>query len=347
MSARPGTRDDGDRGAVPLPPSEPTPVTEGFALSDKSSRPRPEWVKFNFHDLTASLKWRRMTLAQRGAYITLLAEQALYDRLPTHPEDLACVLGSTGSNVTEEAALEALDQRLLDCFEERDGRLVNPRMAQELDGYSESRSSLSAARSEAGRKGGKQTQANRSKSQASRSNGKLDREREGDRESASPKQREGRADALLTALAEQDLPPWVGPVLSEYEQHRREIKAKKLTVGGWRQKVKAAVVHGEAPMRAALALSVSNGWTGLFPEKCADATSQTPSRGRYYKGPPVKQAELALTENEIRLDMVNIVGDFMLGDDAAQEMARERRHPKRLMLDWKLGLRDAPPEGEA
>lgn len=89
-----------------------------------------------------------------------------------------------------------------------------------------------------------------------------------------------RADLLSDACAELDAPGWVLPLLREYEAHRREKKAGKLTLRGWKAKVKDAVVHGEGPVRAAVRLSVSNGWTGLFPEKCAESANQGPSAGR-------------------------------------------------------------------
>ena len=52
-----------------------------------------------------------------------------------------------------------------------------------------------------------------------------------------------------------------------YEQHRKDIKAKRLTKQGtaMAQKKLAALPHDD--QMATVELSIANGWTGLFPEK--------------------------------------------------------------------------------
>ena len=110
-----------------------------------------------------------MTLTQKGAYIVLLGEQAINGPLPTDPEDLACIVACSSSNVTEAEFLDAWKPPLTDCFEERDGKLVNPRMASEMADYSEVASDLSAKRSAAGRAGAAKREANRKQNQASSS----------------------------------------------------------------------------------------------------------------------------------------------------------------------------------
>ncbi len=131
-----------------------------------SNMHRPLWVKFSFHDLFGSLKWRRMSLAQKGAYIVLLGEQAIHGPLPSDPEDLACIVACSSSNVTEQDFLDAWQAPLVDCFEDRDGELVNPRMDDYLAAYSEAAGQLSDKRSKAGRAGAAKREANRKQNQA-------------------------------------------------------------------------------------------------------------------------------------------------------------------------------------
>ena len=107
--------------------------------------------------------------------------------------------------------------------------------------------------------------------------------------------------------------------------------------------LKQAIDAGEASVSAAVSRSISNGYTGLFFQNAQQTASQAPSRASWYKGPAVKPAELSRVEDEIRLRMAQEVGDFMLPDDEAQEMARQKGDHQRLMLDWKLGLREERP----
>lgn len=76
--------------------------------------------QFYAKDFLASAKVQRMSLAQIGAYIKLLALAWLDDGLPTEPKDLARMLGVTV------AAFRALwGGALGECFEVVDGRYRN------------------------------------------------------------------------------------------------------------------------------------------------------------------------------------------------------------------------------
>ena len=161
----------------------------------------PPWVKFSFGDLTTSLRWKRMTLTERGAYISLLSEQALFDQLPTGMDDLALVLASSGARISEEDAAVALDGPVMECFEERDGRLQNPRLAHEIDAIKSSKGSLSADRSAAGRKGGLAKASKAKQKTATASKAKLDIDRDIELNPQPPKgasfATHGGAEALL------------------------------------------------------------------------------------------------------------------------------------------------------
>ena len=332
-----------------------TPKHQVIALCPDHNTHRPQWVKFSFPDLFGSLKWRRMTLAQKGAYIVLLGEQAINGPLPSDPEDLACIVACSSSNVTEGHFTEAWKSPLTECFEERDGRLVNPRMAEELSDYSSIAQSLSDKRSAAGKAGAAKREANRKQNQASakqvpskpkQSQARVEEIRveerieEGKKVAPAP-------DALASALTGlEHKPAWIIDLLTEYRDHRVELKGKKqgaLTSKGWRAKAAQFDKLGEASARACVELSVSNGWLGLFPEKVQHASAQTPSRGSYYKGAPLKATELNRIGSEIRMRYAKKTNDFMLADDVALDLARADNDPQVWDLDWRCGRRNDPP----
>lgn len=73
-----------------------------------------------------------MTMAERGAYITLLCHAWENDGLPTSLALLARVCG-----VSKDEMTELWEGPLGECWEERDGRFVNPRQEEERDRASE------------------------------------------------------------------------------------------------------------------------------------------------------------------------------------------------------------------
>lgn len=79
---------------------------------------------------------------------------------------------------------------------------------------------------------------------------------------------------------------------SDWCQHRREIR-KPLTAKTCEQQAKALEAH-QTP-DAVINLSISNGWTGLFPEKVLPTTKGTPSR---HNGFADRNYEAGLTARE-------------------------------------------------
>jgi uncharacterized protein YdaU (DUF1376 family) len=116
-------------------------------------------------DFASSPKFRRMTLEERGAYLTLLLD-AWMDR-GIEPESIADRLC-----IDESSAARLMAGTLGRCFELRDGVLVNPRQERERDRLVE-RSRTNAANGSAG---GKRTQAKGKRSPSKRSTNSSDRE---------------------------------------------------------------------------------------------------------------------------------------------------------------------------
>jgi uncharacterized protein YdaU (DUF1376 family) len=320
---------------------------------------RPKWVKFSFPDLFGSLKWRRMTLEQKGAYIVLLGEQAINGPLPTDSDDLACIVACSSSNVTEADFLDAWKSPLAECFVEHDGSLINPRMAEELSEYSDITQSLSDKRSAAGRAGAAKREENRKQNQASASKPKQASSKAKQTQATvdeirlqettvqdSSKKVAKAPDALASAFESYSLSgePWMLEVLTEYKEHRKEIKAKPLTQRGWQQKLADLAKYGEHAGRTALASTVSNGWLGLFPDKVQHAGSQAPSRGSWYKGPALHKVERNGMLSDIHMHYKQQAQNWSLSQEEALRLARAENHPIMHRLDWMEGARnDAPP----
>ena len=300
----------------------------------------PDWDASRFpyykrfaRDYLSSGRLAMMSHLQRSIYSVLLDRSWVEDGLPSEPRRLAAMALCTPDEITE-AWTFPLDEAFT---EGADGRLRNPRMESE-------RADAVRLRDARSRGGSKSPRSVLQESSKTLPGGAEDCANKPEAEAeAEAEEKKGRADALSLALASLDAPPWLEPLLREYEQHRKDSKKSKLTEKGWRIKVKQAIDAGEASVSAAVSRSISNGYTGLFFQNAQQTASQAPSRASWYKGPPVKPAELSRVEDEIRLRMAQEVGDFMLPDDEAQEMARQKGDHQRLMLDWKLGLREERP----
>lgn len=101
--------------------------------------------QFYAQDFLASDSVGQMTPEEVGHYILLLCRAWVGPGLPADPERLARLMG-----VSPEHQRELWAGPLGDCWEERDGRLVSPRMERER----ELQQAHSNKRAEAGRKGG-------------------------------------------------------------------------------------------------------------------------------------------------------------------------------------------------
>lgn len=239
------------------------------------------WIAWSFTDLFASRRYGRMTAVQQALYFAMLGEQATSGPLPTDLDELAWLATRHTRDLTEDDFHKAWCAPLSDCFVERDGKLVNERMQMEVEA-AEARSANARKAIEARWKAQEAASDTPVSRQKNASNTIQDRTVHTDSTDSPSERRAGAraTDPLTEVLDELEPPGWVGEVCREYAAHRRDIKAKKLTAPGWRRKVNDLVKFGEAPGRAAVAQSVSNGWTGLFPEKCAQNGSQGPQTGR-------------------------------------------------------------------
>lgn len=63
----------------------------------------------------------------------------------------------------------------------------------------------------------------------------------------------------------------------DYQKHRSEIKARKLTVRGQELAMKKLAVLTKDQQQSVVDLSISNGWTGLFPEKANEKAKRSDS----------------------------------------------------------------------
>ena len=105
---------------------------------------KPPAFQFYARDWLADARVQMMTLAQRGAYIHLLAFAWAEDGLPDDPDALARLLGVTREHFDAE-----LWPALEPCWQRRGRKLRNPRLEEvrsDLETYRQSRS-------EAGRRG--------------------------------------------------------------------------------------------------------------------------------------------------------------------------------------------------
>lgn len=92
----------------------------------RSTKDRRPWFSFYAADWLADENVMAMTLAERGAYITLLAIQWREGSVPAAPSKLCRILG-----VSEEEYAEQFSPFVGALFCERDGRLYNDRLERE------------------------------------------------------------------------------------------------------------------------------------------------------------------------------------------------------------------------
>lgn len=112
---------------------------------------------FQFYpkDFLSSSKVMRMSLTERGAYITLLSHCWLDGSLPANVAELARLLG-----VREPQFARMWKGPLCECFIEKDGRLTNPR----LDDERRKQLDYRRRQSDRGKQGGRPRKATESQS---------------------------------------------------------------------------------------------------------------------------------------------------------------------------------------
>lgn len=314
------------------------------------------WIAFYFAALMQSRKWGRMTAGQQAAYMNLLGAQFDGGPLPDDLDELAYLATKNTVDLTPDIFIEKLWRAPLTlCFESTPLGLENPRMAHELElSGLRSKKARAAAIARWDAKGGDSDANALREHSTSNAQAMLD----GKVSNAIQTKQTNKAkqtkqsvkppvvDAFATALEADDHPTWLLEVLATYRDHRIELKGKrqgKLTASGWKAKAKELAAMGEAPARACVALSVSNGWLGLFPEKVQQASSQAPSRGGRYTGAKLKDAEA----RSFRWRLLNkIIGETQNPDVTEEEaftVLRARGCPEMHDYDWKVGYRNDPP----
>lgn len=107
------------------------------------SKAKPPAFQFYTRDWLASSKTRRMTLAERGLYVEMLAWQFEDGYVPDDPEEVASMVAATTADV------EAAWPRVRALFEPRDEGLVNRRLERARKDWK----AFHKERSESGRKG--------------------------------------------------------------------------------------------------------------------------------------------------------------------------------------------------
>lgn len=306
------------------------------------------WYKRFARDFLASPRVASMSLKQRGIYSVLLDRAWAEDGIPSDPHELALSALTTPTELAE-AWVWPLDSAFVLC---PDGKLRHQRM----EDIRTEAINLRSARSRGGSKTRLLQESPKSLGRVLQDSPKSPggKQKEERREKIEEKKKKGASapDALASALEDLDhLPQWVGELLATYRDHRVDLKGAKqgkLTTSGWKAKAKQFHGMGEAPARACVALSISNGWLGLFPEKVQQAASQAPSRGGYYNGPKLKDSEARRKRGDIRDRMAAQAGDFLLAEDDALAMARAQGDHEMHLYDWMTGLRnDAPPMQQA
>ena len=337
------------------------------------SRTIPQWIKFSFADLKGSVRFKRMTLAQRGLYLTLLAEQATCSPIPADLDDLAVVVACAGINISEEDFLKTWDGLVKSCFDENDGQLANPRMVEAIDEYRGTKSALSKQRADAGAAGGKksaekrrskskQTEANPSKPEQSQAKeARQDKTRLEEIKQDTPTELtplppkggsrakpEPQVPLVDAAMAELGLSaPWLRELAVTWAELREDprAKAKRVSAKTWKSNVKKLHGFGEPVARALVDEMVDRDWMAPVWTNAQQTSSQGPSRGGFYRGPALKDVEARTARRNIADRYRQMTGNILLEDEDAFEMARADDDWHMHDYDWKTGRRnDAPPD---
>lgn len=323
------------------------------------------WIAWSFADLFASRRYGRMTAVQQALYLAMLGEQATSGPLPTDLDELAWLATRHTRDLDEGDFHEAWTSPLIDCFVERDGKLINERMQMEVEA-AETRSANARKAIEARWKAHKEasdTPVSRPKNAGNTiqdRTGHTDRTDTtphsppsggGTRKRSKPEAQVPLVDAALEELGIEE--PWVREIAVVWAELREDPKAKARRVSArtWKANVKKLHGYGEAVARQLVEEMENGDWMAPVwdhAEKFAKGRSQAPSGGSWYRGPAISKTERRSRESEIRRRMAAEAGNYLLGNDEALEMARAKGDRKMHELDWMMGRRndgpkDAPP----
>jgi uncharacterized protein YdaU (DUF1376 family) len=301
----------------------------------------------------ANPRVQRMSAAQRGIFILLLCQAWIDEGLDPDPESLAMAAA-----VTDEEFAECWKPPLSTAWEAGpDGRLRNRRQEKsrlEAQGERSKKAYAAWLRWHGADASHKRRTSTADGSQCNSTQIKSTQDSPSEsRGAGKPRKppRQSRAKNLESAIKQAEAPEHLHKPLAEYMDARKGGRLGVWSVDRWVKEIKllAALEPDDAVRRCERACDKP--WARVvyedrLPANAQQTASQAPSRASWYKGPAVKPAELSRVEDEIRLRMAQEVGDFMLPDDEAQEMARQKGDHQRLMLDWKLGLREDRPEAK-
>lgn len=204
-----------------------------------------------------------MPVETRGVYITLLCYQWLNGSIPSDDVGIARICSITTAEL--QPHMEYLDEKFVNTTEHNRTR-VNLRLERER----QKAQAFRASRVRAGlASGASRSNTSRTKREHNRTIHSSDTYSEKHKPPAGTDHKHPFGDDEVKYPEGLNVDAW-----EKYVEHRRDIKAKKLTMKGSAQAMnKWAKTSPEAQMRAVEA-SIANGWTGCFPEK------EMPGRGK-------------------------------------------------------------------
>ncbi|WP_339542553.1 hypothetical protein [Pseudomonas sp. JAI120] len=243
-----------------------------------------DWLRL-WHDMPNDPKWRTIARVS-GQPISMV--QAMYLHLLV---DASRNVTRGHVTVTKEdiaSALDVTDEQVEAVFIAMQGRVMDGDKLTGWEGRQPKREDVgnpeTGAKSASQRKKEQREREKAEKEKAAghdesrdvtKSHDRLEKIREEKKEQdqkpgAAPKAKSSRFDPLTAKPANVTEKTW-----ADWCQHRREIH-KPLTAKSCEQQAKA--LEGHATPDQVLVNSISNGWTGIFPEKTTSNVHQLPSR---------------------------------------------------------------------
>lgn len=285
------------------------------------------WVAWSFYDLFACRKYLRMSARQQAAYLSLLGAQAMSGPLPNDLDELAFLAARNTREISEEEFPELWVSPLSDCFEEVDGCLVNPRMAEEAE--------VASLRSSNARKAARERWA---KERAAKKKAKPKEPAKKPKAKEKVKDSRGSLDQFIEGNRGA-LPAWVVANLKEWDGFRKRSKYKALKVESWGRMARRWLTFTEQEVADAVSLAMEIGYQGVFPKSTKKAKG-----GGWYNGAKMSAGERRTIVDGIVFDFRQLAGDFGLCESQALEMARESGDARILDLDWREGRTSSPPK---
>lgn len=316
------------------------------------------WIAWSFTDLFASRKYARMTAVQQAIYFAMLGEQATGGPLPRDPDELAYISTRHTRGLSEQDFHEAWAAPLTECFVERDGRLVNERLALELE-LAEARSANARKaiqarwdRAKEGRKADSDTPVSREKNDRTTiteqdtsvhdSNSPLTPPPGGEPEK--PKRRKAEPQGPLIDAALQELgytETWIRELAMEWAALREDpaAKARRVSAKTWKANIKKLYGFGEAVARSLVDDMVCGDWMAPVWANAQQAGSQGASgqRPRY-----TTAAERRSADETLLRDFGDIEQRTPRGSDEVYAWAWERGHKLAPVVDPEEAYKGRP-----